>query len=329
LGKKNFFSLIGLTSIVLILPPLIGNPYYIGILVFVGIYSLITIGLSLLMGYTGQISLGHAAFFGVGAYTSGILSTRFGLDPWLALLASLLLAAGIAFIIGAPALRLKGHYLAMATLAFGEIIYIVFNQWIEYTGGPSGFGEIPRFCIGGFSLESDFNYYYFVWVIVILILVMALNLIHSRIGRALRSIHGSEIAARAMGVNVSRYKLQVFILSAVFASLAGSLYAHFVTFISPTSFSVMFSVALVTMVAVGGMTNVWGAMVGAALLTVLPEYLRVFEDYDILIYGATLLLIMIFLPEGVVGGIFQLFKERMTRRSVKFTLNVKSLWRRY
>jgi len=308
-GKKNLYSLLVLVGIIFALPLIVRNPYYVGILVFVGIYSLITIGLSLLMGYAGQISLGHAAFFGLGAYTSGILSTRFGFSPWFGMFTAVFLTAGVAYLIGAPALKLKGHYLAMATLAFGEIIYIVFNEWIEYTGGPSGFGQIPRFSLGNFSLDSDVAYYYFVWTVVLLILLICLNLIHSRVGRALRAIHGSEVAAQAMGINIGKYKLQIFILSAIFAGIAGSLYAHFVTFVSPSSFTVMFSVVLVTMVAVGGMANIWGAVMGTALLAILPEYLRIFKDYDILIYGAVLLLIMIFLPEGLLMGVFSIIKK--------------------
>ncbi len=312
MGRKNLYAMVVLTGVVLLLPYLIGNPYYVGVLVFLGIYSLITIGLCLLIGYTGQISLGHAAFFGLGAYTSGILSTRFGLSPWLGMVAAIFLTGGVAFVIGAPALKLKGHYLAMATLAFGEIIYIIFNQWIACTGGPSGFGEIPRFSIGGFSLESDFSYYYFVWGIVLFVFLASLNLVHSRIGRALRSIRDSEVAARCMGVNTSSYKLKIFVFSATLAGLAGSLYAHFVTFLSPGSFSVMFSIILLTMVAVGGMANIWGAIIGTAILTILPEYLRAFEDYDILIYGSVLLGIMIFLPEGLVIGIFNILKEKIS-----------------
>ncbi|MCD6407340.1 branched-chain amino acid ABC transporter permease [Candidatus Aerophobetes bacterium] len=313
MGKGNLSGFLILTAFILIAPLLVRNPYYIGILVFWGIYTLITIGLSLLIGYTGQISLGHAAFFGLGAYTSGILSTHFKLSPWLGLIAAVFIAAFVAFIIGAPALKLRGHYLAMATLAFGEIIYIVFNQWISLTGGPSGFGGIPRFCLGGFCLESDFTYYYFVWAIVLLAFLASLNLIHSRVGRALRSIHGSEIAANCMGVDTSGYKLKVFVLSGALGGLAGSLYAHFVTFLSPGTFSVMFSVVLLTMVAVGGMRNIWGAITGTAILTILPEYLRVFQDYDILIYGGVLLLIMIFLPEGLVMGIFNLIKKSLKK----------------
>ncbi len=309
MGKKNMLSLLILAAVMLALPLGLGNSYYLNVLVFVGIYSLITIGLSLLMGYTGQISLGQAAFFGLGAYTSGVLSAKFGVSPWLGLLAAIFVTGGIAFLIGAPALKLKGHYLAMATLAFGYIVFIVFNQASFLTGGPSGFGQIPRFRLGNFLLRSDVHYYYFVWTLVIVVLLGSLNIIHSRVGRALRSIHEGELAANIMGVNTAKYKIQVFVLSAVYASLAGSLYAHFITFLNPTPFGFHFSIVLVAMVAVGGMANVWGAMIGAALLTLLPEYLRVFHDYDILIYGSTLLVIMIFLPQGLFAGILSLIKK--------------------
>jgi len=309
MGKKNLLSLLILSIVVMILPLIINNPYYLSILIFVGIYSLITIGLSLLMGYAGQISLGQAAFFGLGAYTSGILTTKFALSPWIALIIAIFVTAGVAFLIGIPALKLKGHYLAMATLAFGQIIFIIFNQEITYTGGPSGFGQIPYFKLGKFMLDSDFRYYYFVWIIVLITLTLSLNLIHSRVGRALRSIHGGEITANIMGVNTARYKIDVFVLSAVYASIAGSLYAHFVTFLSPGTFGFSFSIALLTMVAVGGMASVWGAIMGTALLTILPEFLRIFHDYDILIYGSTLLFIMIFLPEGFFIGLFNLIRK--------------------
>lgn len=309
MGKKNMLSLLILAGVILALPLGLGNSYYLNVLVFVGIYSLITIGLSLLMGYTGQISLGHAAFFGLGAYTSGVLSTKFGVSPWLALLAAIFVTGGIAFLIGAPALKLKGHYLAMATLAFGYIVFIVFNQASSLTGGPSGFGQIPRFRLGNFLLRSDVHYYYLVWTLVIVVLLVSLNIIHSRVGRALRSIHEGELTANIMGVNTAKYKIQVFVLSAVYASLAGSLYAHFITFLNPTPFGFHFSIVLVAMVAVGGMASVWGAMIGAALLTILPEYLRAFHDYDILIYGSILLVIMMFLPQGLFAGILSLIKK--------------------
>ena len=298
---KSFFWLMILAGVIMALPLALGDSYYLNVLVFVGIYSLVTIGLSLLMGYAGQISLGQAAFFGLGAYTSGILTTKFGISPWLALLAAAFLTGGVAFLIGTPALKLRGHYLAMATLAFGYIVYIVFNQARFLTGGPSGFGQIPRFRLGNLLFRTDVHYYYLVWILVIFVLLVSLNVTHSRVGRALRSIHGGELTANIMGVNTAKYKIQVFVLSAVYASLAGSVYAHFITFLNPTPFGFHFSIVAVTMVVVGGMTSVWGAIVGAALLTILSEYLRVFHDYDILIYGSILLLLIMFLPQGLFG----------------------------
>jgi len=283
------------------LPVAVRNPYYVGVLVFVGIYCMITICLGLLLGYAGQISLGHAAFYGIGAYASGLLTTRWGLSPWLALVCAMVITGVMAYMIGRPVLKLRGHYLAMATLGFGEIVYIFFNAEVGLTGGPSGFGEIPRLAIGSFVFKKDIHFYYLVWVTVIILLALMLNVINSRIGRALRSIHGSETAANAMGVNTASYKLKVFVFSAMVASVAGSFYAHYVTFVSPTTFGADVSILLVTMVIVGGMSSVWGAVLGAALLSMLPEYLRAFGDYDILIYGAVMMVIMMFAPEGLTG----------------------------
>ena len=303
LSRSRYTSIVVFAALLLFIPVFFKNPYYLSVLVFVGIYSITTMGLNLLMGYAGQISLGHGAFFGIGAYTSGILTVQYHLPAGVAFLCALFLSGAIAYIIGVPSLRLKGHYLAMATLAFGEIVNIVLNAAVNLTGGPSGFGEIPRIRIGSFALDSEIKYFYFVWGIFVIFFILTKNIIDSRVGRALRSIHGSEVAATAMGVNVSRLKIQVFILSALVASVSGSLYAHFVTFISPTTCNIMFSILLVMMVVVGGMANVWGCVLGAALLTFLPEYLRVFEDYDVMVYGFILLLIVMFLPGGLIKGL--------------------------
>jgi branched-chain amino acid transport system permease protein len=278
-------------------------------MVFVGINGIIAIGLSLLMGYAGQISIGHAAFFGLGAYTSAVLTAKLGFHPWCAFFLGILLSSCIALIIGIPSLKLKGHYLAMATLGFGEITYIVFNELTDITGGPSGIGGIPKIYLAGYAMNTDIKYYFFVWAFLLLILTLSLNLIHSRIGRALRSIHDSEVAANAMGVNTSKLKIQVFMISAVFGSVAGSLYTHYVTFVSPGSFGLFFSILLVMMVVIGGMHSVWGALIGAALLTIMPEFLRALKDFEIFVYGAVLLLIMIFLPRGLIGGLEYLFSR--------------------
>ena len=316
MGRRNYLKLLGLSLAVAGLPLLIRGDYYLSILVFMGLNSLIVIGLSLLMGYAGQISLGHAAFYGIGAYCTGVLTTHFGYSIYLSFLAGIILSILVAIIVGIPALRLKGHYLAVATLGIGEIVFIIFNEWMEYTGGPSGLSNIPGVHLGNFQFNNSFRFYYLVWGINLLALFFSLNVIHSRVGRALRSMHGSETAASAMGVNLSFLKIQVFVLSAVYASIAGSLYAHFVSFISPNNFGLMVSIMFLMMGVIGGIHNIWGALLGASLLTFLPEYLRIFNQYDILVYGAILLAILLFMPEGLLEGtpvlIRKLFGKRKT-----------------
>jgi branched-chain amino acid transport system permease protein len=309
MNRKDFYIILLIGAFIGIFPWLGGgNEYFLTLLIFIGINGMITMGLSLLMGYAGQISLGHAAFFGLGAYSSGVLVTKYSLHPLAAFGAGIFLSAVIAFLVGKPTLRLKGHYMAVATLGFGEIIFIVFNELSPLTGGPSGLSGIPPLTFGGITIEGPL-YLYLVWALVILLLIFSLNVINSRVGRALRAVHGSELAAGAMGVDAPKYKLGVFVLSAVYASIAGSLYAHFITFISPNSFSLMFSILLLMMVVVGGTETIWGALLGAAVLTLLPQYLRVLEDFEVLAYGAILMAVLLFMPKGILVGIRRLFER--------------------
>ncbi|MEK7242658.1 MAG: branched-chain amino acid ABC transporter permease, partial [Thermodesulfobacteriota bacterium] len=247
------------------------------------------------------------------AYSTGILTTHFGLSIYAAFLCGILFSALVAVIIGIPALRLKGHYLAIATLGIGEIIFIIFNEMTDLTGGPSGLSNIPAFHIGGYPFTHSIQYYYLVWGTLWVILWFSLNLIHSRVGRALKAMHGSEVAASAMGVNLSAYKIQIFVLSAIYASIAGSIYAHFVSFIAPNNFAFMNSIMFLVMGVVGGLHNIWGAVMGTSLMTFLPEYLRVFKEFDILIYGAILLAILLFMPEGFLEGIPMLYRKYFKR----------------
>ncbi len=280
--------------------PAIDN--YTDIMIFAGIYCLITIGLSLLMGYAGQISIGHAAFYGIGAYTSAILTVQFGLNPWLCAFIGMIISGLVAILVGAPSLKLKGHYLAMATLAFGIIVYIIFNEEAAWTGGPDGMTGIPGLSLFGFKFDSVEKYYYLVWAFVFAVFIFTVNIIQSGTGRALRAIHVSEPAASAMGVDISRFKILVFFYSAVLASLAGSLYAHYLNFINPSTFNLFFSIKLVIMIALGGMYNIWGAIIGAAIITFLNyEWLHYFEEFEVIVYGAILLLVTIFFPQGLVG----------------------------
>ena len=301
--KRQIMIFLVFAAAVLSAPFFLKGNYLLTVLVFVGINTMLAIGLNLLLGYAGQISLGHAAFFGMGAYISGILTTRFPVDPFAVIILSAFCAGALAFIIGFPILKLKGHYLAMATLGFGIIMYIIFNETVDLTGGPSGLPGIPNLRIGPLVFDNDWNNYYLVWVFTLAVMLLSINLSQSRIGRALRAIHDSEVAARVMGVNATILKVQIFTVSAVISAVAGSLYAHVMTFIAPASFGFHFSVELLTMVVVGGLGSIYGSFLGAAILTMLPEFLRVFQDLDIIVYGLMLILITMFMPGGLISGI--------------------------
>jgi branched-chain amino acid transport system permease protein len=297
---------------VLLAPLLFSGGYLMNVLVFVGLNTMLAVALNLLLGYTGQISLGQAAFFGLGAYISGVSTTSYGMNPWAAMALAAVLVGLSAFAIGFPILKLKGHYLAMATLGFGIILYIVFNETVELTGGPSGLTGIPCFSAGSFQFDGDMKNYYLIWGFTLITILLSVNLVNSRIGRALRAIHDSEVAARVMGVNSRLLKVQIFTLSAVISSVAGSLYAHTMTFISPASFGFNFSVELLTMVVIGGLGSVYGSFLGAALLTLLPEFLRTFQDFDIVAYGLLLVLMTMYMPGGLVS-IPALLKPMLTK----------------
>jgi branched-chain amino acid transport system permease protein len=290
----------------------------VNIMVLAGVYACAVIGLNLLIGYAGQISLGHAAFFGIGAYTTAILCTKLHWFPtWLAVIAGALLAGGVGWLVGRPVLRLKGNYLAMATLGLGEIAFILFQQVKGLTGGTVGILDIPSLSMFGLKFDTDLKYYYVVWVVVMVLMLISINLIRSRVGRALRALHSSEIAADAMGVNTSRYKTNVFVLSAGFAGLGGALFALFQKYINPESFVLAVSILFVTMVVVGGMGNIWGGLIGVIILTFLPSVIQAlpqwipgipsglqnFSNYTLVLYGLLLILFMIFLPKGVASGL--------------------------
>lgn len=292
-------ALLVFVVLVAALPALKPNHYVLNILGFAGIHVLLCTGLNLLMGYAGQISLGHAAFWGLGAYLSGVLTAKFGWSPPLALTASVVGTGFVAFLVGLPTLKLKGHYLAMATLGVGIIINVLFVQFAGLTGGPSGLVDVPSFSIASFAIDTPLGNYYFIWAWVALGLLGALNLSRSRIGRALVAIRGSDVAAECAGVRTYEYKVAVFVLSAVYAAVAGSLYAHYINFAAPATFGFMNSVLLLTMVVVGGIGSFWGPVIGASILTILPEYLRAYEGLEVLLYGVILMTVTMFMPHGL------------------------------
>jgi branched-chain amino acid transport system permease protein len=301
--KHELLKFLIFAALLLLIPLCLKGGYLLNVLLFVGIHTILAIGLNLLLGFAGQISLGHAAFFGMGAYLSGILTATYSVNPWLAMIIAAVVVGIMAFLIGFPILKLKGHYLAMATLGLGIIIYIAFNEAVDFTGGPSGLSGIPNLSLGSLIFDSDLKNYYLIWAFTLATMLLSINLAHSRIGRALRAIHDSEVAARVMGVNAPLLKVQIFSLSAAISAVAGSLYAHTMTFVSPASFGFNFSIELLTMVVIGGLGSIYGSFLGAALLTLLPEMLRAFQDYDIVVYGLLLILMTMFMPGGLVRGL--------------------------
>ncbi|NYT75746.1 branched-chain amino acid ABC transporter permease [Alcaligenaceae bacterium] len=297
--KRSMYGLAILALVLCITPFLVPNSYYLDIVIRMGINAVIVLSLNLLVGYAGQISLGHAGFVGIGAYASAVLPSHLNWHPLLAMLAGAVGTGLLALLVARPILRLKGHYLAMATLGLGIIINIVIRNEAAWTGGPDGM-PVDSLSLFGVDLVHDSQWYWVMAIVLLLSVWGALNLIDSPFGRALRGLHGSEIASQVVGVDVTRYKAAVFVLSAVVASVMGSLMAHYIGFVTPEVANFFHSIELITMVVVGGMASIFGSVLGAVLLTVLPQLLATFEGWEIVVFGAILMLCMIFLPRGLV-----------------------------
>ena len=306
---KRHYPLMVLAAVLLLLPLVLPNNYYYDIAIRMAINAIIVLGLNLLIGFAGQISLGHAGFVGVGAYASAILPSQFGWHPLFAMGAGAAIASAIAAIVARPIFRLKGHYLAMATLGLGIIIAIVIKNEAAYTGGPDG---MPVVALGlmGFEISGEKQWYRVLAAVLLFSFWAAKNLIDSPFGRALRALHGSEVAAQVMGVDVVRYKVAIFVLSAFFASLMGSITAHYIGFVTPNIADFFHSIELVTMVVIGGMASIYGSLIGAVLLTALPQALSTFEGWETVVFGAILMFCMIFMPRGLVPTLRERFGSK-------------------
>lgn len=306
-----------LAALVLGLPAVTGDAYVLSVMAFMATRFMIITGLTLLLGQAGQVSLGHAAFVAIGAYGSALLVTRLHVDPWLAMLLAAVLAALVAGIIGIPTLKLKGHYLAMATLGFGEIVLILLIQLKGLTRGTDGITGIPVLALGPLELRDPRLYHLVVWTFALVLFALALNLSDSRVGRALKALRRSELAAESLGVETAWRKIQVFMISAVYASLAGSFDAHYVQFISPENYSNTFSIILVCAVVIGGFRSVWGAWWGTLVVTILPEIIKRFdEDATNLVFGLLIILIVVLLPlkEGPLRRLSEDVRHLVGRR---------------
>ncbi len=308
-------TLLILAAVIAIAPVFFPSSYYfrVGSLIFVN--GLAVTGLVILIGYAGQISLGHAGFAGIGAYACALAPVHFGLHPAFAALLGAALSAGIAFLVGRPILRLKGYYLAVASLGFGILVSMVLSNEAQLTGGPDGMA-VPELGLRGalkaigIDLSNTEFWYAFSGFVLVLGAWLALNLYHSPTGRALRALHGSEIAARTVGVDVAHFKLVAFVISAVYASVSGSLLALQNKFITPDVAGFMHSIEMVTMTVLGGAGSVLGAIMGAAILTTLPQVLTIFQEYEQLMLGLVMMLVMIFMREGLLPSIARRIRGR-------------------
>jgi branched-chain amino acid transport system permease protein len=305
---KSHAMLAAFAAAILIIYFLLRGQYLLSALVLAGIYAIVIVGIVLLIGLSGQYSMGHAAFFGIGAYASALLADA-GVPVLGACMLAAAITAGFAILIGVPILRLKGYYLALATLAFGLIVLSVLNGWHSLTMGPSGLGGIPKFTVADYAFKSEESYYWLVWGIAFFSVWAGLNLWRSRIGRAMLAVKRDEAAAAAMGIDVAAVKLMVFAVSALLAGLGGSLYAHYTTFISPERFGMVTSFELLLAALLGGVGTPFGAVAGALLLVALPEVVAPLRDYKLIVYGLVFILVTLYLPYGIAGLIPNFFAK--------------------
>jgi branched-chain amino acid transport system permease protein len=309
LATHRLASLVPVAAIILMLPLLFPSAYYYRVAALVFVFALAAVGLNLLMGFAGQVSLGHGGFLGIGAYAVAIGPTHLGIPSWLCIIGGAALSGAVAFAVGRPILKLKGHYLAVATLGFGLLIAIVLTNEAGWTGGPDGMA-VPRLVLFDWRARGSDTWYWIAAATFLVGAVIALNLIDSPTGRALRAIHDSEVASRVLGVDVARKKLAVFVVSAVYGSVAGSYLALFNGHITPDVSGFLRSIELVAMVVLGGMGSIAGSLVGAGVLVLLPQTLTMLHEYEHMVLGLMLMGFMIFLRQGIVPSLAVLAGRR-------------------
>ena len=302
--KKYMPALVGLVLLAALLAAVRGQQYLLTLLNFVCMYMISVSGLDILFGYSGQISLGHAAFYAAGAYTSALLTTKLGVPVWIAIAAACLVSLILGIIVALPASKLIHHFLALLTISVGQLVY---------TNAMTGIRSIPKISLFGFQLKSKYAFLIFMILMVALFLLIKQRIVYSRVGRAFQAIRENPVAANGIGINVQKYKIMAFAISAVFTGFAGAMYAHFVGFISPETFTSSQSVMFLTMLLFGGMGTFSGPLIGATIVTFLNESLQVLGSYRMMVYGAFILAVLLFLPHGI-SGIIDILRQRLTRR---------------
>lgn len=296
-------------ALMFLVPSIVKGEYSIMLFDQVMIYLIIVLGLNFITGLTGQTNLGVAGVFAIGAYTSALLNTRLGLSPWLGLLAALGTGLLVGIALGYPSLRIKGKYLALTTIGFGEITRLMLNNMTGFTGGPQGVSAIQPFYFLGQRIKTETEFYYFLLVFTLLAILVAHRLIHSKWGRAFKAIRDNELAVESCGISLSEVKVKAFITSTAFASVAGAFYAHLIGYINPGNFTIDLSVKFLMMLILGGIGTVPGCIIGSVVITLLPEYLRFLQDYYWLIFSAIVFIFILKWPNGVVSMFRKLPKQ--------------------
>lgn len=318
---RQFYGYLIIIALIMILPWFFsivkGGNYYLHLFIMLALYTIAGVSLNLLIGSTGQISLCHGVFWGLGAYTSAILMMKVGISFWLTLPMAAIVAGFFGFLIGYPSLRLKGNYFALCTFAFNQLMYLIFSNLRDLTGGQRGLMDIPYIPpLWGLDFRKNFIYAYLVLIFALITLFVIVSIIRSRIGMAFISIREDEVLAGSAGVNVMKYKVLSFVIATFFAGVAGALYAPYIRYINPGSFDINLSMLLIAMIVVGGMRSIMaGPIIGSAVLLMLPEVLRPIMEYCFLIYGLGVVLIIIYAPTGIMGGV-RLLMKRLSKEAL-------------
>ncbi len=306
---------VALVAALILFPWVFSSSYILRIVTVCMMYVMIALSINLLTGFLGMMTLGQAAFWGIGAYTAAILSTRLGLGMGLCMLASALAAGVLSLLVALPTMRLKGYFLTVVTLGFGEIVRLIEMNWMDLTRGPLGIAGIPSPNFFGIDLSSNRQIYYVMLVLVILSALLIFSVVHSRVGLAIMSIRDDDLAAAAMGVNVVKYKIMVFILSTMIVGVAGAFYAHYINFIDPSGFTTAASTDMLVMAIFGGLGSIPGTILGASILIILPETIRALAEYRNLVYGLIIVILMMVKPDGILGNVnFQYIRQRVQQR---------------
>ena len=315
LSKRTKRILFAVLAVCLLLFPIVvQNGYYQHVAVICGLYIVLTLSLNLVSGFAGQLSMGHAAFYGIGAYVTALLMTRMGMNFWLTIIFSMLISGLFGFILGLPTSRLRGDYLTIVTLGVGEIVRLFLINEDEITNGPMGVSGIGAPELFGITFGSDIAFYYMVLILVVLVTLFISRLINSGFGLAMMTIREDEIAAQSIGIKPMKYKLAAFVMAAMIAGLAGSFYASYTTYVSPNTFLFNDSATILAMMVLGGIGSIPGSIIGASVLSILPEVLRKFSDYRMIVYGLAMVIMMNVKPTGFYG------QEKRVKNSYKLQL---------